>query len=224
MKIGLIIAIERELKAFLENGQDIKEEIVSNRKVYITHVNNHEVFAIMSGCGIIDAASATQLLITKYGVELMLNFGVTGALDRSLKVEDLFVVKNVLHYEFDTSPIDPVKKGQYAEFADEFIPLDEKYVRLAKEIYPSLKEATVASGGKFIENKEEKLELFNKGCNICDMEIAAIARTCFLANISCFSIKCISDTFDGDGSDFIANVTRSAAAAFNVLLGILKKI
>ncbi len=224
MKIGLIIAIERELKAFLEKGKDIKEEIVNNKKIYITNINGHEVYALMSGWGVIDAACAAQLLITKYGVELMLNFGVTGALDRTLKVEDLFVVKKVLHYEFDVSPIDPVKPSQYAEFADEFIPLDEKYAELAKEIYPSLKDAVVASGGKFIETKEDKLALFEKGCNICDMEIAAISRTCFLAGIKCLSIKCISDTFDGNGGDFNTNVIRSASKAFDVLLGILHKI
>lgn len=224
MKIGLIIAIERELIAFLEAGKNITEEIVNNKKVYMTIINGHEVYALKSGWGIIDAASATQLLITKFGVELMLNFGVTGALDRSLEVEDLFVVKKVLHYEYDVSPIDPVKPSQYEEFAEEFIPLDEEYVNLAKEIYPSLKEAVVASGGKFIEKKEEKLEFFNQGCNICDMEIAAIARTCFLGGVKCLSIKCISDTFDGNGGDFHANVTRSASKAFEVLLGILQKI
>lgn len=224
MKIGLIIAIERELKAFLENGTEIKQEIVNNRMIYMTSINGHEIFAMRSGCGIIDAASATQLLITLYGVELVLNFGVAGALDRTLKVEDLFVVKNVLHYEYDVSPIDPVKKYQYEEFQDEFIPLDRDFIKLAKEVNPSLKEAVVASGGRFIVDKERKLKHFEKGCHICDMEIAAIARTCFLAGIPCLSIKCISDTFDGDGGDFNTNVEKSAIAAFKVIVDILNKI
>ena len=41
MKIGLIIAIERELKSFLNNGSDIKSYTVSNRTVYETKIGNH---------------------------------------------------------------------------------------------------------------------------------------------------------------------------------------
>lgn len=224
MKIGLIIAIESELKSFLNYSSDIKENVVNNRKIYNISLNGHDIYAIKSGYGIIDAASATQLLITKYDVNLVVNFGVTGALDKSLKVSDLFVVTKCLNYGFDTSCIDNVKKHQYLEFKDEYIPVDKKYVDFVKKIYPSILEATVASGDMFIENKKDKEELFLKGCNICDMEIAAIARVCYLTNTSCLSIKCISDTYDGDGSDFLTNVRNSADKAFDVILNLIKNI
>ncbi len=224
MNIGIIIAIEREMKAFLDNGKNIEEIKVNNRLVYKTEMFNHTVYAIKSGYGIIDAASATQLLITKFDVELVLNFGVTGALRKELKVEDLFIVKKALNYGFDTSCIDPVKEHQYLEYKDEFIPLCDEYIDIVKEICPNIELAVVASGDKFIESKEDKEMLRNKGCNICDMEIAAIARVCNLANIKCLSIKCISDSYDGDGSDFIKNVTNSAKKAFDVIVRILKKI
>lgn len=224
MKIGLIIAIERELKSFLEYGGYIKEETINNRIVYNTNINGHEIFAMKSGYGVIDAASATQLLITKYNVELIVNFGVTGALDKSLKVEDLFVVRKTINYGFDVSPIDNVKKCQYEEFEDEFMPLDNDMIDFVKRIYPNIVEAIVASGDRFIEDKNDKSYLNSLGCNICDMEIAAIARTCFLANVKCLSIKCISDTYDGDGSMFEQNVLSSAHKAFNVLLNLLKEL
>ena len=124
MKIGLIIAIERELKSFLENGSAIETLAVGSMTVYRTELYGHEVLAVRSGYGEIDAAAATQLLITWGGCETVLNFGVTGALDPLLRVEELFVVRRVCHYDYDVSPIDPVRKHQYAEFPDEFIPLD----------------------------------------------------------------------------------------------------
>ena len=224
MKIGLIIAIERELKSFLNNGSDIKSYTVSNRTVYETKIGNHEIYAMKSGYGIIDASSATQLLITKYSCELIVNFGVTGALQTGLKVEDLFVVRKACNYDYDVSPIDPVKEHQYEEFRDEFIPLDDGYIDFVKSIYPNIKEAVVASGGRFIEKKEDKISLNNLGCNICDMEIAGIARVCFLCGVKCLSIKCISDTFEGDGGDFNKNVIASAERAFSVLLNLLQKL
>ena len=224
MKIGLLIAIERELKAFLADGNGLTEETVNHRTVYRAMMNGHEIFALCSGYGEIDAAAGTQLLITRYGCEKMLNFGVTGALVPSLRVEDLFLVSKACHYDFDTSAIDNVRKHQYAEFPDEFIPLDPDLIGLAKRVLPDLRETAVASGDRFIEARQDKQDLAALGCEICDMEIAAIARVCFLNRIPCLSIKCISDTFEGTGADFEANVESSARKAFFALLRILQEM
>lgn len=224
MKIGLLIAIERELKAFLESGTDIRQETVGRKTVYSTTLSGHRILAMQSGYGEIDAAAATQLLITWGGCEAVLNFGVTGALDPALRVEDLFVVCRVCHYDYDVSPIDPVKKHQYAEFPDEFIPLDPDLLQRAITLVPSLRPASVASGDRFVESKADKDALRTLSCDICDMEIAAIARVCALNGVPCLSVKCISDTYDGTGVDFDQNVTRSAQKAFSALRCILEHI
>ena len=84
MKIGIVIAIERELESFLKSEYDIEEINDNSFTCFKTNINNNEVYAIKSGWGLIDAAMTTQYLITKYNVEIVLNFGVTGALDPSL--------------------------------------------------------------------------------------------------------------------------------------------
>ena len=221
MKIGMIIAISRELNAFLQSGENRTEETVVGRTVYHTMMTGHDVYAVQSGCGEIDASAATMLLIVRYGCDVILNFGVTGALEEDLRVEDLFVVEKACHYDFDVRPLGQLKVGWYEEYPDEFIPLDPGLVRLATERMPEIRKIAVASGDKFVENMEEKLRLRNMGCGICDMEIAAIARTCERSGVRCLSIKCISDTFSGDGSDFNRNVTRSAEKAFQALREII---
>ena len=110
-------------------------------KCFRAIVKGNEVYAIKSGWGLIDAAMATQYLITKYGVEIVLNFGVTGALDPSLKVSDLFYVSKCINFDFDTSSIDDVVKHQYGDMEDEFVPLDSGLIDLVKSIYPEIKEA-----------------------------------------------------------------------------------
>jgi len=224
MRVGLLIAIERELKAFLESEGDLREEQVNGRTVYRTEIGGNEVFAVMSGYGEIDAAAGTQLLITKYGCDAILNFGVTGALDPALRVEDLFVVRRVRHYDFDVSLIDPVRVNQYPGEPDEFMAADEGLISLAKEVCPELREATVASGDRFVEDKALKRKLREAECGICDMEIAAITRVCRLNDVRCLSIKCISDTYDGDGGDFEKNVEKSAKKAFEVLKRVIEKM
>ena len=224
MKIGMIIAISRELAAFLESGEEKTEETVAGRKVYHTVMDGREIYAVQSGWGEIDASAAAMLLIVRYGCEVILNFGVTGALEADLRVDDLFVVEKVCHYDFDTSAIDDVKKGQYAEYPDEFIPLDPGLVRLAEEKMPGIRRIADASGDKFVEDREEKLRLRRMGCGICDMEIAGIARTCERSGVRCLSIKCISDPFDGDGGDFTTNVSRSARKAFAAMRALIKEL
>ena len=69
-----------------------------------------------------------------------------------------------------------------------------------------------------------RLRLRAAGCGICEMEIAAIARICERNGARCLSIKCISDTFDGDGGDFNANVERSAKKAFAAMREIIRAL
>lgn len=223
MKIGIVIAVEKELVSFLKSSYEIELKSNKNIQYYKTKVNDNEVYAIKSGCGLIDAAAATQFLISVLDVELILNFGVTGALDPSLKVSDLFVVNKCLNYDFDTSCVDPVRKHQYMEFEDEFMPLDRQLIKFVKGIR-DIKEVNCASGDQFVEDKKEKEKRFALNCQICDMELAAIVRVCFLNNVKCLSIKCISDAYDGDGSDFITNVRISSDKAFNLISEILTKL
>ena len=224
MKIGIVIAIERELQSFLESNYEIVTLNDGGFTCFRTLVNNNEVYAIRSGWGLIDAAMATQYLITRYNTEIILNFGVTGALDPALKVSDLFYVSKCMNFDFDTSSIDNVVKHQYGDMDDEFIHLDQGLIDLLKSVYPNIKEAVDASGDLFVDRKKDKEERFSCGCNICDMEIAAIARVCFLNKVKCLSIKCISDEYDGDGSDFEKNVRFSADKAFRLIDKLLNTI
>ncbi|MCR5836280.1 MAG: 5'-methylthioadenosine/S-adenosylhomocysteine nucleosidase [Lachnospiraceae bacterium] len=223
-KIGIVIAIERELEAFLKSSYEIEEFDDGAFTCFKTVINGNEVYAVKSGWGLIDAAMTTQYLITKYNVEIILNFGVTGALDPSLKVSDLFYVSKCINYDFDTSCIDDVVEHQYGDMKDMYIYLDEELIEILKSIYPEIKEAVDASGDIFVEKTEDKEARFALGCNICDMEIAAIARVSYLNNVKCLSIKCISDEYDGDGSDFETNVRSSADKAFKIIDQLLNTI
>ena len=224
MKIGLMIATEGELEAFLKSGEGIRKETRAGKKVYITEMEGHEVIAGLSGYGEVDAAAITMLLIAGYGCEVIMNFGVAGALETDLRVEDLFAVEKAWHYDYDVSELEEGKKiGQYAEYADEFIPLDAGLLKTAEELIPEIRRVTAASGDKFVTRREEKIRLRNAGCGICEMEVGAIARVCSQSGVRCLSIKCISDTFEGGAGDFYTNVTRSAEKAFGAIRAILKK-
>ena len=224
MKIGIMIATEREMKAFLESGSEITEETIGKRTIYRTEMYGHDIYAIRSGFGQIDAAAGTPFLITVSGCGIVLNFGVVGALIPQLHVEDLLVIEKVLHYDRDLTAVDDVQKYQYEEYEDQFIPVDDSLIGLVTEEMPEIRRVTVASGDCFIADRARKDELASLGCQVCDMESAAIARVCNNNRVRCLSIKCISDTLDGDGRDYEKNVIRSAEIAFCVIRELLKRL
>lgn len=226
MKIGLIVAIEGELLAMLDSNSFKYEETIENCfKVIKSIINSNEVYIVKSGCGEIDASSATQFLITKYSVDLILNFGIVGALKRDLKVSDLFLVKKVVHYDYDTSKIDGTKVAQYLEFNDVYMETKGELYKKIYGIMPSIKNVICASGDKFIEDKVVKERLANLyDASICDMESAAIVRICFKNNIEAIIIKCISDTFDGDAEEYMTNIKNSSKKAFSLIQTFLESL
>jgi len=224
-KIGIVIAVLRELKSFLESDFKIEEVKLRNFTIYKTNINGNEIYAIQSGMGMVDATLATHILIEHFDCEIIINYGVTGALDRTVKVKELFIVNKAVNSGLDTSPIDPIKKCQYGDLEDIYIPLDEDLAKLALEIDPTANLAICASSDRFIEDKKLKEEIKkDTTANICDMECAAIARTCYLNQVKCLSIKCISDAYDGDGSDFAINIVESGKKAFDLLKKILYRL
>lgn len=220
MKIGLIIATEEEYETLVA-GFKIKAS--EENDIYNTFhfvVNGNDIYGARSGIGEIAATSLTQYLITKYGVELIFNYGVCGALKKTLAREDVVLVKGVVHYDFDISQIDPIEKGRYPEFEMPLIPTSLKYRELVKTIIPNMKEVVCASGDKFIASEKIQNELVNEfDADICDMESAGIVLTAIKNKVDIISLKGVSDSAsDNEYSEF---AKRASEVVFEVLKEII---
>lgn len=95
------------------------------------------------------------LLLDIYKCDTIINYGLVGALSDH-KVGELTVVESVSHYEWDTSDVEDVKKGQYRIFDDVAMKTTESLVDLAIKIDPNLKKVKLASGDKFVAGFEAK--------------------------------------------------------------------
>ena len=195
-KIGMVVALEKELKAFLEKQTvDIKEEKSGAFSVIEFTLGKNEVICVKSGVGEIFAAAATQYLITAYKPDIIINFGVCGSLTKSLGLEKVALIKGVVHYAFDTSAVDNVEAGRYEQFDDVVIKTDEnllaKALKAAGEDLPCV---ICASADKFVADKDEKTYLKNTfGASVCEMESAGVLITCRNAGVPCLIIKAVSD-------------------------------
>lgn len=225
MKIGMIVAIRREIDALIRTcGEPLGVDEIPGYRVFRYRINDNELFVCESGAGELSAASTTQLLITKYEVELIVNFGVCGGLVPEMALNSTVVVDRVVHYDIDTSTVDErIVPGQYLGNPDIYIRVDEKILEIAKEAVPGVKFVTCASGDKFVDGSEKKNEMHEMwNAEICEMEAAGILITAKRNSVPALLVKGVSDSVTGGAEEFGKMVHEAATACFSMLLKIIE--
>ena len=215
-KIGLVIAVE--IQAF-NDRYGKPDEIIRIRKQEVRRYvkDTYELNAMQSGAGEIAAASTTQFLISEFDVEMILNFGVVGGLTEKISKSRICVVKDVVHYDFDTSASDHCEVGRYLNYPSVYLSTTEQLWKEALEIAPELKTVRCASGDKFIadpEAKKQMAEYFD--ADICEMEAAGIVLTCDRNGIPCLLIKMVADGITGGAEEYHKEAMNSAKKCLDV--------
>ncbi len=196
----MIVAMTKELKEYFARLGKVTELANDVYEAWTAEAYGKQLYIIKSGVGEIAAAAATQYLITKYNVDIVINFGICGKLSNSLKLLDTVVVKDVVYYQFDCSEIDGTKPGVYMNNSP-YISADNRPIAQLLTIDGTIKSVVCASGDLFVARKEDKEYLINEfNADICEMESAGILITALKNNVKCVLIKSVSD--DCDGMDF----------------------
>ena len=100
--IGMLVAVEigAVLSRYGDKLTDVSETGFDVKRL---DSDDYTMYILKSGAGEIAAAAGTQFLITKYGAEFIINFGVVGGLTPEMSLAKTCVVESVVHYDFDTS-------------------------------------------------------------------------------------------------------------------------
>ncbi len=226
MKIGMIVAVAQEVGALLEKmGKPVKTETLIGYEIKVYEVNGHLLFVTKSGAGEISAASSTQLLISKFGCEMIVNFGVCGGLTDEMAVTKTAVVEKVVHYDFDTSEYDNCEVGRYMDYPDVYLPATKSLVEKACEVEPSLMRVICASADKFVGDADRKRELNRQfGAQICEMEAAGILLTANRNEVPALLIKAVSDSVSGGADEFAKMVSEAAYVCVSTLLRVIESM
>ena len=226
MTIGMIVAIPQEIDALFRSiGTPAGAEEAAGYTVGCYELNGHRIYVAGSGAGEIAAASTTQYLITKYGTELIVNFGVCGGLTDEMGVQRTVVVEKAVHYDYDASAFYKNTPAQYPDYPDIYIPASQDLVALALCTEPSLQPAICASADKFVETADAKRRLHELyGASICEMEAAGILLTARRNRVPALLIKGVSDSVSGGADEFGEMVHSSAEVCVRVLLRILNEL
>lgn len=219
--IGIIVAEEKELLEVKEIMNNLREKYIYETIFYIGSIEEKEVVLVKSNVGKVNSARVTQLLIDYFNIDLVINVGTAGSVDNSLEIGDVVVATELVQYDFDTTPFG--RKLGEIENIGESIKVDEKLLELFNET--NVKKGIIASGDKFIVNREDKDNIRNtfKALAI-EMEGASIAQVCFLDKIPFLVIRSITDKLDGSSKvDFEKFLESSSKVVANILKEVLKK-
>lgn len=224
MKIGIIVATERERKAFYEVfGQPTLYKLgLYMFDVALWRITPDKfVYLILGGLGEIASASSTQYLIDNFGVDMVINYGVAGGLSEKHDARKVGIVKEVVHYGFDISFGSHYKVGEY--------PHQGIFLKPVRDAIPTsftkdLDRFVCASADIIVAGGEPKRKLKREfGADICEMEAAGILITCNRNNIPCTLIKAISDGVDEDVEAFEQHVHAASKACVEVIADFIKR-
>ena len=97
-KIGMVVAVEIQ-SVMRKYADKLKREDVRGFKVYSVTFDDKILYITQSGAGEIRAAACTQLLISFFDVDLIVNYGVVGALTEELKVTNICLVEKATWFQ-----------------------------------------------------------------------------------------------------------------------------
>ena len=83
--LGIIAAMEAEACEIINLINDPRIDIIGNKKVYSGIINNQPVAVIICGCGKVNAAFATTILITQSIIKTIIMIGVAGSINNNIK-------------------------------------------------------------------------------------------------------------------------------------------
>jgi adenosylhomocysteine nucleosidase len=227
MKIGIITAMADETTPLYQKmGKATGEIKVAGVTVFKYDIDGNEIFLVRSGVGEIRAAMTFQLLVDKFDVDAVLNFGFVGSLDNRFDVGDLVLAEKVVHYQFDTSAIDNVPAGQYDGNDSIYFNTDKQLMdKVQNQLDTKLPQVVVASGDKFVASKEDKNYLRTLGAEICEMECAGLVIASVRNNVPLLSIKVISDKADESADVSFAEVVKKGLTRYEQIFpSVLKAV
>lgn len=218
-RIGMVVALIEEQEHLIKSfGRRVKVYKFGEIKVTEFDYKDCKIFMADSGVGEISAALSTQMLILKFNVDVILNFGVVGGLAKDLNCGGVAYVGEIVHYDFTQSYKNMDEfAGKYLFQPDSFIfEADKEMLELANKVIGERKVARIVSGDKFVDDNTFRDWLINHfGGEICDMESVGIYFACHNHDVPFLMIKAVSDSADDNASsDF--NATIDAGVTFYV--------
>ena len=227
--IGILFADTMEYGPFLQWAKEkgATEKVTRGNDACCLSLSKQDrtidIIGVRCGIGKVNAASATAFLIADEKVDMILNAGLSGAIQK-LRREDMIAVETYVECDYDLTAIGK-PLGVKADGQKYIYSADEKLMSYALASDGIIK-AKAGTGDIFLTDKVKK-ELYRDtfGIESFDMETAAIAGVCDKNGVPMLSLRKISDDAD-DASveDYREMNNRQEACLTELLVNIFCRI
>lgn len=192
MTIGIIVAMSKELALLTPMLKNHKHQVINGLEFHTGDIGCHNAVAMQCGIGKVNAAVGTLTLIKRFAPQLIINTGVAGGTDKSVRVMDVVAGSHVAYHDVWCGP-------ESAYGAVQGMPLYYEGDRKLLGLLPcsqTVRQGLIVSGDQFVDSAEKVNEIkshFPQALAV-DMESGAIAQVCSMQNVRFLSIRVISDS------------------------------
>lgn len=195
MKIGIIVAMESELKMLLPLVEDMRQTTVNGYLISQGKMGANEVAVMQTGIGKVNAAVGAISLIDSFSPDLVVNTGIAGGTGQGAGILDVVIADRIGYHDVYCGPGNA--RGQVQGLPELFECRGAGLVNLAAvATNPAVKRGLIASGDLFVSTSAELkgvLEVQPDAVAV-DMESGAIAQVCELKDVPFLAIRVVSDT------------------------------
>ena len=197
--IGIIGAMPSELADIRNTLKDAEVKHISGFDFYINEVAGKKVINACCGIAKVNAALCAQVLIDNFKPDAVINAGIAGGMDSSIKVCDIVVSNEVLPHDLDLHFL-----KDYPPYCGIF-KADKNLIDTAVNICTKQGVKSfvgrIVSGEAFITDTAVKNGIKEKFDPFAvDMESAAVGHCAYLNEVPFVSVRCISDNADDEGA------------------------
>ncbi|TDE75162.1 5'-methylthioadenosine/adenosylhomocysteine nucleosidase [Streptococcus vicugnae] len=229
MRIGIIAAMEQELKLLVENLDNKAEHDVLGNTYYEGDLGNHQVVLIQSGIGKVMSAMSVAILADHFGVDAVINTGSAGAVAHDLNIGDVVVADKLVYHDVDVTAFG----YDYGQMAGQplYFESDKSFVdtfdQVLNEANVASKIGLIATGDSFIagQDKIDAIKAAFPEVQAVEMEGAAIAQAAHNLHKPFIVVRAMSDTAAHDANitfdEFILEAGKKSA---NILMAFLEKL
>lgn len=215
MKLGIICAMEEELRTLVEN-LDHASKITRHGYVFHTgSIGRHEVVLVQSGIGKVMSAMAVTLLAEVFSVDGIINTGSAGAVNHELKIGDVVVADRLAYHDVDVTAFgyafgQMAQQPLYFESSKYFVSELKKAIENPVVGLITSSDSFISSDGRIAEIKKHFPEVL-----AVEMEGASIAQAATALKKPFVIIRAMSDTASHDANvkfdEFIIEAGRKSA-------------
>jgi len=192
MRIGIIVAMAKELELLLPLLQDSEESRMGGFVFYRGNMGKHDVMVMQCGIGKVNAAMGALTLINAFLPDYIINSGVAGGADKLVSVMDVVAGERVAYHDVWCGPESELGRVQG-------LPLYFEGAKRLLDLLPDrddIHKGLICSGDQFIDTIESVNNI--KGnfpdALAVDMESGAIAQVCHLNHVPFLAMRVISDS------------------------------